>query len=364
MKDQQRIPSQEVRTLINARNAVLQKQPTAFACLNSAEDPIHEEYIAAANRMRGELAFVHTFDPEIAAAYGVARNSIAVVMPETYKSKHEDSVRTMKQSDVTDDASIVSWLTVNSVPLLGERNKQNQEFLYTGRPLLVIYGEVDFSHQHIGATQHLREKLLPIALKYKDKLTVALSNEEAYSDEIDSLGLGDTGEDVNAAIFTSNQKFVMEPSEDYLEAIEEFINEWHAGELKPFLRSQPVPARQAGPVTVLVAASFEKMVIKSDKDYLIEFYAPWCGHCKKLEPVFKQLANQLSSSAPHVVVAKFDATSNDVPVNFDVAGFPTIYYVRATDRNNPVKFDGDRTVQGFKAFVLEQRQSDGGKEEL
>jgi protein disulfide-isomerase A6 len=37
-------------------------------------------------------------------------------------------------------------------------------------------------------------------------------------------------------------------------------------------------------VTTLTEANFEELVLKSDKLWLVEFYAPWCGHCKKLAP--------------------------------------------------------------------------------
>jgi protein disulfide-isomerase A1 len=37
-----------------------------------------------------------------------------------------------------------------------------------------------------------------------------------------------------------------------------------------------------GPVVVVRSASYEEIVLKSDKHVLLEFYAPWCGHCKKL----------------------------------------------------------------------------------
>jgi len=51
---------------------------------------------------------------------------------------------------------------------------------------------------------------------------------------------------------------------------------------------------------------------------LIEFYAPWCGHCKKLEPEYLKLAKKLAHDK-NLVIAKFDATANDAPTNFAVS---------------------------------------------
>ena len=67
----------------------------------------------------------------------------------------------------------------------------------------------------------------------------------------------------------------MEPDDEYVEEIEEFLEKFEAGKLKPYLKSQPVPKKQSSPVKVLVAKSFEKEVMKGNKDFLIEFYAPW-----------------------------------------------------------------------------------------
>lgn len=115
------------------------------------------------------------------------------------------------------------------------------------------------------------------------------------------------------------------------------------------MKSQPIPKRQEGPVRVVVAETFEKEVLKADKDVLIEFYAPWCGHCKKLEPVYKKVAKHFAKQRRNILVAKMDATANDVHPDFAVRGFPTIYLVKASDKTHPIPFEGgERTLDGFK----------------
>ena len=70
--------------------------------------------------------------------------------------------------------------------------------------------------------------------------------------------------------------------------------------------------------------------------WLLEFYAPWCGYCKQLEPIFEDVAAGLAGRG--VEVARIDASKyKSAALRFGVQGFPTIMHVH----------DGDvRTYQG------------------
>lgn len=63
--------------------------------------------------------------------------------------------------------------------------------------------------------------------------------------------------------------------------------------LEPYLKSEPIPDSNDEPVKVAVAKNFDEVVTNNGKDTLIEFYAPWCGHCKKLAPTFDDLAKEV-----------------------------------------------------------------------
>jgi protein disulfide isomerase family A protein 3 len=69
---------------------------------------------------------------------------------------------------------------------------------------------------------------------------------------------------------------------------------------------------------VVVAKNFRD-IVNQDKDVLVEFYAPWCGHCKKLTPIFDELAEKMAGE-DGIIIAKMDATANDVPPLYNVQG--------------------------------------------
>ncbi|CAA3013593.1 disulfide-isomerase-like [Olea europaea subsp. europaea] len=113
------------------------------------------------------------------------------------------------------------------------------------------------------------------------------------------------------------------------------------GQVKPFIRSEPIPEVNNEPVKVVVTDSLQDMVFNSGKNVMLEFFAPWCGHCKQLAPILEEVAISFENDAD-VLIAKLDATVNDVPVDtFDVQGYPTLYFRSAS--GNLLSYEGDRT---------------------
>lgn len=126
------------------------------------------------------------------------------------------------------------------------------------------------------------------------------------------------------------------------------------GKLKPVVKSQPIPKNNKGPVKTVVGKTFESIVMDPETDVLIEFYAPWCGHCKKLEPIYTELGKKYRNKK-ELIVAKMDATANDITNdNYKVEGFPTIYFAPSNKKNKPIKFEsGERDLENLKMFVEE-----------
>ncbi|CAN1240417.1 Protein disulfide isomerase-like 1-2 [Linum grandiflorum] len=86
---------------------------------------------------------------------------------------------------------------------------------------------------------------------------------------------------------------------------------------------------------------------------LVEFYAPWCGHCKKLAPILDEVAVSYENDAG-VLIAKLDATANDIPSGkFEVQGYPTVYFRSAS--GNLVSYEGDRTKEDIIDFIEKNR---------
>jgi len=133
--------------------------------------------------------------------------------------------------------------------------------------------------------------------------------------------------------------------EEFVKNHEECVSTPTACKLKRIIKSAAVPAANDEQVVTVVGSTFNEIVMDEAKDVLIEFYAPWCGHCKKLAPVYEKLATRTAGNS-FLVVAKMDATENDIPdSSFDVTGFPTVYFKPA---GKPAAlYEGERDLKAF-----------------
>ncbi|GAB0100129.1 Protein disulfide-isomerase A6 homolog [Sergentomyia squamirostris] len=107
-------------------------------------------------------------------------------------------------------------------------------------------------------------------------------------------------------------------------------------------------------VIELTDSNFNKLVLESDDVWLIEFFAPWCGHCKNLAPHWAKAASELKGK---VKLGALDATVHQVKASeYGVQGYPTIKYFAGgkKDKHSVQDYDGGRTSSEIVSWALEK----------
>jgi protein disulfide isomerase len=128
------------------------------------------------------------------------------------------------------------------------------------------------------------------------------------------------------------------------------------GGLAPKLKSAEPPADNTAPVKVVVGSTFDSF---RSKDLFLKVYAPWCGHCKKMAPIWTELATAYAGDDT-LTIGKMDGTDNEAD-SVEVKGYPTLLFF-PSGRADFVPYNGKRNVEAFTEFIesVRAKQADGG----
>lgn len=104
-------------------------------------------------------------------------------------------------------------------------------------------------------------------------------------------------------------------------------------------------------VVVLTDSNFKDQVQGSSELWFVEFYAPWCGHCKNLKPAWIEAARDVKGK---VKLGAVDCTAQqEVCMKYKVQGYPTIKFFDPK-KSKPEDYQGDRSASGIVTFALEK----------
>ncbi|KAF2096518.1 PDI precursor protein [Rhizodiscina lignyota] len=298
----------------------------------------NETYQAVADKLRDSFLFGATSDESLAKAEGVKQPAIVL-----YKS-FDEGKNTFEGK--FDQEPIEKFASTSATPLIGEVGPETyQGYMAAGIPLAYIFAETPEERDEIA------KELRSVAEKHKGAVNFATIDAKSFGQHGGNLNL-EVGKWPAFAIqeTAKNQKFPFDQSKKLTSKdVGSFVDDFVAGKIEPSIKSEPIPEKQEG-VTVVVAHTYKDIVLDDDKDVLLEFYAPWCGHCKALAPKYDELA-ELYAPHSNVVIAKVDATANDVPD--EIQGFPTIKLYPAGKKDEPVDYTGSRTVEDLANFIKE-----------
>lgn len=331
------------------------KNLLVIGLFKNEDDSQFKQFIETANQNRDLASYVHILEEKasdkfeklatLAKDEAIKVSSIVLARPAIYRSKFEPDYLVYDSSDELKD-----WIQENSNGLIIPRTPANRDI---PKPNVVVYYNVDYERDPKG-TNYWRNRVLKVASKYKDQdLTFAISNIGPFANELSEYGIdmARLAKEQSPAVVAKDKdgkKYALQEKLS-IDSLTKFVESFLDGKLEPFMKSEDEPDNTDAGVKIAVGKNFEKLVTNSEKDILIEFYAPWCGHCKALAPTWDDLGNKLKNE-PGVDIVKLDATANDVPDLFTVHGFPTLYWY-PKDTKTPVKYEGSRDLDALLKYV-------------
>lgn len=255
------------------------------------------------------------------------------------------------------------WLANAKVPYFGDINRETY-MVYMGSKLPLGYYFYNTGEQRSKVEKFFHE----LGKKYVGVINfVGLDaslygrHAEILNMDADKIPLFAIQDNLNSRKYGVDQN--EHPDGPSTEVIEKFVESFLANELKPIIKSEPLPTEEeiaASEVVKLVAHNYDDVLADLSKDVLVEYYAPWCGHCKKLAPIWEELAGIYDSKNPEskVTIAAIDHSNNDVDTPLVIEGYPTIIFYPANGEIDPksglrkaIHYDKGRDLESFIEFV-------------
>lgn len=244
--------------------------------------------------------------------------------------------------------SLQSFMDKSSVPQLIEFSEDYIEPIFgKGNPAVILFTndkEASYNKVFSQASSDLNGEILFVVSGTENGIQQRLAEFVGVdAAATPTLRLLAPGEEMRKFVYNGQISTIT------VNSIKEFIQDFKAGILKPNLKSEPEPVND-GPLTVIVGTTYDKIVNDPTKDVLVKYYAPWCGHCKTLAPIWDELAEHVAANE-NLVIAKFDATANEA-AGVAIRGYPTLKFY-PKDNKAGVDFEGDRDLASFKKWLSE-----------
>ncbi|KAJ7507859.1 protein disulfide isomerase [Mycena galericulata] len=295
------------------------------------------EFSATAEKHRDDFLFGMTTDQDAIAAAKADVPSVIVY-------RKFDEPRVVYPFPILDAsaADLEDWIKELSVPTLAEVTSENYG-TYAASPKPLAYLFLDPSSETKEAEI---AAIRPINFVWIDAIK--------FGDHAKALNLAEPKWPSFVIQDMAKQlKYPYDQSKEVdTEGIDSWVTQYLDGALQPELKSQPIPEVQDENVYNLVGKEFDQVVFDDSKDVFIEFYASWCGHCKRLKPTWDALGDHYAPLKKTLTIVKMEAQENDLPptVPFTIAGFPTIKFKKAGTRDF-IDYEGDRSYESLVAFL-------------
>jgi protein disulfide isomerase len=320
-----------------------------------------------AEDMRYDMRFAYVTDDAARDAAKLAKGPAVHVYPapQFVSDKYDARKRHRYPAKTLEAGALKKFVIKHSVPLVAQKTwKSNERYAKQGLPTVTLFAAVDLE-KNVKGFEYFANRLRKVAVDFSGKLVFNIADKEDFSYQLDDYDLKlESKKDVGVGAKDGEKHYHMADKFN-VDNLRAFCEQLVAGELVPKIKEEPDYSDYGGgdddaggddsgdmyagsDVISLTADTFAS--VTAGKDAMLEFYAPWCGHCKQLKPIYKDLAAEFAED-DGVVVAAMDATAHDPPAEMDVSGYPTLVFRKADGSTTP--YDGGRDLDAMVTFIKE-----------
>jgi protein disulfide-isomerase A1 len=334
-------PAKEIETVDAAKDFIKSAPVTVLGFFKDRESAEAKAFLTTANAV-DDYPFAITSSDDVYSEYEAKCGAVILF-------KEFDEGKALFEGETTED-NLKKFVLTQSMPLIVDFNHDSAQRIFGGE---IKNHLLLFLSKESGHLDKVREEIKDVAKNFREQvLFVSINADEEdhqrileffgmKKEEVPSMRLIRLEEDM--------AKYKPEDEEINSDNIQVFVQSFLDGKLKQHLLSQELPEDwDKTSVKTLVSTNFDEVVFDKEKDVLVEFYAPWCGHCKQLAPIFDQLGDKFKDIET-VVIAKMDATANELE-HTKITSFPTLKLYKKGD-NSVVDYNGERTLEGLAKFI-------------
>uniref|UniRef100_A0A8D8R7W4 Protein disulfide-isomerase n=2 Tax=Cacopsylla melanoneura TaxID=428564 RepID=A0A8D8R7W4_9HEMI len=342
-------PAKEFTSVEEIKKFIDDNKVVIAGLFKNADSDLAKAFNEIASKV-DDLVFITATNADILSEYSVDDDTVTI-----FKKFDEGRVN---YEGAAEEADLRKFLTTQSLPLVVEFNHETAQKIFGGEiksHLLVFFSKA------AGHYESHFEPVQTVAKDFREKVLFVTINtdEEDHQKILEFFGMNK--EEVPSMRLIKLEedmaKYKPPTPEISVDNVRTFVGDFLEGKLKQHLLSQPLPEDwDKTPVKTLVASNFDEVALDKSKHVLVEFYAPWCGHCKQLAPIYDKLAERFADR-DDLLVAKMDATVNELE-HTKITSFPTLK-LYTKDENKVIDYNGERVLEAMAKF-LESGGKDGG----
>jgi len=261
----------------------------------------------------------------------------------------EDREEVLKPKDnVPTVEEMKQWFSIVSLPLAGviaskDRNR------YKILPTLIVFTQID-SENDPSSIRYVLNRLRPVAKEFQFRMLFGI--QERKDNFLYKTMDFPSDQKYAFAIVDGIKYYRSDDSVISKEVLHAFIEEFFAGTLPRYIRSQPAPwFNYEGEVHTIVGSTFEKLILNTSTDTLLEVYGPNCTDCEEFDPDYDDLASEFNVKGSTVRIAKIDGSSNSFPEAYSFDEYPSFFWVKAFDGEHPLEITFDGKIRKARRFI-------------